>query len=477
MAEDIIDFGASQATGLSELAGSSPVAQNVIVEKSGTVRRRPALVAATGITSGVVDSDGLDGLIVAQNGKVYAASAAVNRTLYQVSETASAIVNGAGGSLRGGQRPVFAETEAILAITAGEAPKKLVFEDNEVTNIEGGPPHCSHIIANKLRLVANDLATRSQIQYSGLASGSSYAGHEEWGLGAGDSGIISAEGRPDPVLALGENTNEVFVFGTTSVQVFAPDPSFVYSPVSTREFGISAPYSVVKRDQEFVWLDQLRRFVASNGRTFEVLSDPIQQSLDDMSSVLDCFGYWVALGPVDAYVWTFPTGGKTFVYSKGGGWSQWSSYGQHGWGQFPVTSFAFNPGNKENLVGTGDGRVLKLKMGESSDFGDLPIVAYTETGFLNRKTEKRKHCRAVRLSLRRGLGATEEPVAFISYRDEPGEPLSRIPVELGLSGDTAQVVVLRSLGVYRKRQWVFEFSADVELELVSAIEEFDVLVD
>jgi hypothetical protein len=50
-------------------------------------------------------------------------------------------------------------------------------------------------------------------------------------------------------------------------------------------------------------------------------------------------------------------------------------------------------------------------------------------------------------------------------------------VELGLSGDTAQVVVLRSLGVYRKRQWVFEFSADVELELVSAIEEFDVLVD
>lgn len=438
---------------------------NVVIDKAGTVRRRPGISAAPGIFSGVVNSAGLLGLYRDTNGSVWAVSNEASATVYKVG----------GGSVSLGNftrltRPVFAETGALIVIAAGAAPYKIEKVGDFFSPLANAPTS-THIVANSIRLASNDKDNPEQLKYSGFAQGSSFTGHEEW-LG-GDAGFVTAEARPGTIVAVAETTSEVFVWKPNCMTLFSPDTSFVYVPVVTTENGIVAPYSLIRRDQAFLWLDHRRRFIASDGRSSEVLSDDIQSDLDGIGTVSDCFGYRVKMRSLDCFAWTFPSEGRTFVWQEGG-WSQWSSWLNENWAQFSVTCHAHDPATNVNLVGTSSGKVGALDASVVTDLGD-PIQAHVETGYENRETDNRKHCIAVNLAFRRGeaVGSTA-PIAFLEYRDVPG-PWTVLQVSLGASGDREPVVTLRSLGVYRRRQWRFRFTGTEELVLLKATEEYEIL--
>jgi hypothetical protein len=475
-----IPFTNKQTSGLEELAGASPVAMNVVTEPSGTVRRRPGLSTVSVAPEDAISADGIEGLHVAGNGSIFAVTGpATYRRIYLVAGgVADDISGGAEGDVRGAGRPVFAETEMLLVIAAGSYLQKIeLLNGNACSRLGGSPPEASHILANKLRLLANDVEVdKTKVRYSDVQIGTTdFSGHELWSGGIGTAGYYTAESRPDPVVAIGENTNEIFVWGTGTTQVFAPDAGQVYAPVSTREVGCSAGASIVKVDQEFFWLDDSRRFVMSNGRSFtDISSEAIAKTLDSISDVSDCFGYRVLDGFVDAIVWTFPADGRTFVFQKGAGWGQWSGRAGGAWTGFPVTALAVHP-TLGNLIATTDGRIGELSMDTLTDFGD-PIDAYVQTGFLDHGTRRYKQCERVRFTLRRGqTTGSSGPQAVLRYRDRPGAWESSIPIDLGVSGDTETVVELWALGTYRKRDWLFEFSGTDELVLVHAEEDFEVL--
>lgn len=474
-----IPFAPNQQSGLDVLNASVALAINVIIDKAGTVRKRPGIAAYAPAGSAVVDAEGISALHATSAGAVYAVGGgSPARSLYRlVGGTAVNMSPSSAESLLGSERPVVAETEAMLVIAGGGAVQRVLLADDTSERLPGSPPIASHVIANASRLLLNNLVLdRGLVSYSEPASGSSTAGHEIWS--GGDSGFFSGEARPDPVVALGESTNEIFAFGTTTVQAFIPDAESVYSPVSTKEYGCIAPYSVVKVDQSFIWLDHRRRIVASDGRAFEVVSGPIQQTLDDMEEVSDAFGYRVVHGPVDAVVWTFPSDGRTFVYQVGGGWSQWSSFqaAVSNDAQFAVTAHANVPTTGENVVGLESGEIGLFTASATTDLGS-PIVARVETGCLNRGSDFIKHSKCVRLALRRGAAAagSDEPVGLLSWRDDEGAWSPAIPVGFGSPGETYSVVQIHSLGTYRRRQWRFEFGEDSTFVLASATEEFDVI--
>jgi hypothetical protein len=134
-------------------------------------------------------------------------------------------------------------------------------------------------------------------------------------------------------------------------------------------------------------------------------------------------------------------------------------------------------GELKNLVGTTDGYVRELALGSFQDLSE-PVRAYVVTGYLNQGSNLRKFCRAVRLGLRRGIrSSTTGPAARLKWRDRPGPWAGDIPVNLGAAGDTQVVLTYHSLGVYRTRQWCFEWSGGEDLALTMAEEEFDVLED
>lgn len=474
-----IPFANLQESGFDELGGASPIAANVIVDGKGVVSKRPG-IAASSVTDEVVDAAGLDGIYVSNEGTVYAVGSGVaERSIYQLSSGGALTLAGGGVpyGVRGAGRPVFAETEMLIVIAGGREIEKIVKSTSSPDRLGGTPPIASHVIVQSNRLLANDLLVDlTKVRFSDVALGdTSYANHEVWTFGGvGTSGYFTAEARPDNVVALAENTGEVFVFGQGTLQTFSPDASAIFAPVATIELGCGAPYSVVKVDGDFFWIDQKRRIVKSNGRGYETISDPIQRTLDGMETTEDAFGYHISLGFVDAMVWTFPTDGRTFAYQKGVGWGQWAGFDGE-WTQIMASAVALSPVDGTPFVATSAGMVGAFSLDATTDFDDA-IVASVTTGFINRDTDARKHCKRVRLSLRRGTdGATPGPQGYLRWRDRPGAWEGEIAVDLGNSGETEIVVEYSSLGVYRFRQWQFEFGGTGQIALVAATEEFDVL--
>lgn len=481
MTEAAIPFANLQESGHDELGGASPTAFNVIVDGKGVVRKRPGIAAASGISSAVIESGGLDGIHIAKDGRVFAVgSAAGERAIYIVTSGGGAMLQGGVSpyGLRGLNVPVFAETEMLLVLAGGEEMQKVELATNQSARLGGPPPKASHVVALSNRLLANDVfENKTRARYSDVALGTTtYAGHEEWDLGGvGTSGYFTAEARPDDVVALAENTGEVFVFGTTTLQTFAPDQETQFAPVSTIELGCGAPYSILKDDEYFHWVDSKRRVVKSSGRGYEVESDAIQQTLDGMSTAADAYGFSVEDGFLDAHCWKFPTDGRTFVNQNGVGWGQWAGWANGNWAPLIVGAAATSPIDGTTFVATTTGRVGAFSLDATTDFGD-PIVARITTGYINRDTSNQKHCRSVRLALRRGTSSsTPGPHGWLRWRDRPGAWEGNIPVDFGSSGDREVVLHYPSLGVYRFRQWQFEFSGDDQVSLVSATEEFDVL--
>ncbi len=470
-----IPFTNQQASGVEALAGAGVVSMNVVVDPSGSVTRRPGIMAYSVAPETSVNAGGIEGLFATDDGVLLAASTGPGRVLYEV----------AGGSalalqtnLPGTARPVFAQTEMLVTMAGGREILKYERASHSVSLLGGNPPLASHVIAHASRLLANDTQVdRTAVRYSSTFIGNtSYAGAENWSF-APPAGYVIAEARPDNVAAVHENTNNVFVFGQGTLQVYGPDASAVYLPEATREYGCGAPYSVIKNDQAFAWLDQFQRFVISDGRSIKVISDPIAKTLDEIDTYTDCYGYRVMTGNVDCLVWTFPSDGRTFVYQVGSGWGQWSGWNPAttGFAPFSVLSHHLRQDTNVNVVGTTDGYVAELTTEALTDLGS-PIKAYIETGYVSRGTDQKKHCQCVRFAFRRGTvtGGTG-PQAFFSYRDQPGPWEPSIPIDLGRSGDTHPVLEFRSLGTYRRRQWRFEFTGTEELVLVSAGEDFEVL--
>ena len=454
---------------------------NVIVDGKGVMSKRPGLAAGSGLTSSVFDTDGLSGLYITKTGLALAVGAGVGeRPIYRVTAAgASAIGSGISPSgLPGNGIPVFAETEMLVVVAGGRDIEKVELATLTSARLGGSPPIASHIISLSNRLLANDVfENKTRVRYSDVALGTTtYAGHEEWDMGGvGTSGYFTAEARPDDVVALAENTGEAFVFGTTTLQTFSPDPETQFAPVSTIELGCGAPYSIIKDDNAFHWMDSKRRLVKSDGRGYEVESDAIQKSIDDMTTASDAYGFKVQDGFLDATCWKFPTDGRTFVYQKGIGWGQWSGWASGNWSPLIVSAVAVSPLDGTCFVATTTGRVGAFSLDASTDFGD-PIVARVTTGYLNRDTSKQKQCLNVRLALRRGTsGETPGPQGWLRWRDRPGAWTGNIPVDFGSSGDREIVLNYPSLGVYNYRQWQFEFSGTGQVSLVSAIEEFIVL--
>jgi hypothetical protein len=448
---------------------------NVVADASGSVTRRPGIQAYSEAPESPVNPAGIEGLFATDDGKLLAVSPGPGRAFYEVG---GGSVLELGTALPGTKRPVFAQTEMLVVLAGGRDLLKYERASRTVAALGGNPPLASHVIAHASRLLANDVdVNKTAVRYSSTFIGNTdYSGAENWSF-APPAGFITAEARPDNVVAVHENTNNVFVFGQGTLQIYGADGSAVYLPEATREYGCGAPYSVIKQDQAFAWLDQFQRFVVSDGRSIKVISEPIAKTLDAMTTYTDCYGYRVMTGNVDCLVWTFPTDGRTFVYQVGSGWGQWSGWNPAttGFAPFTVLSHHLRQDTDVNVVGTTDGFIGELTTDALTDLGS-PIKAYVETGYVSRGTDQKKHCQCVRFAFRRGTvtGGTG-PQAFFSYRDQPGPWEPSIAIDLGRSGDTHPVLEFRSLGTYRRRQWRFEFTGTEELVLVSASEDFEVL--
>lgn len=470
------------------LGGASPQALNVVVTGKSVVERRPGICAAEGIASGVISGVPIESIFQAMSGEVFAFGGRTG-TLGE-ERHALAQVRGEGSTTSwlspasGVERQVFCEYDAnVIGVASGGCLQRIRWgqEDHSAWSLErmtSGTalsieqvPWSTHVTSMSMRLVANELRYgMNRVRYSGLPMGSlSYPNYDSWNEGIGTAGDFSAENAPDPIVAISRTREYLLVFGTRTVQFFAPDPTWVFSPTITLPVGCAAPYSII--DCEY-WIDDRKRVVRLQGGDVASVSQAIQAELDAMT-VSDAYGFRVELGAFSCLVWVFPTDGRTFVLQEGVGWGQWQGRSGDRTTRLDLNAHHRSQTTGLNLVGTRSGRLGKLSMAASTDFGE-GIEASVTTGYQNHGTLKNKRCAAITLTLERGRSSVPS-TAVVWYRDRPGPWSGRIPISLGGPGDTQSSLTFRSLGVYTQRQWKFEFLGSERLALVDAVEEFEVI--
>jgi hypothetical protein len=478
---EAISFAPNQDSSSEELGGASPYALNVIVDGNGVVSKRPGIKAYSVAPSGVIDSTGIAGLYAANDGQLFAVNNAVNsRHIYKIANgSATQVDHLPDETLIGNGRPIFAETEVYLIIAGGLNIQKVKLSNLESSRLGGDPPLATHVVANSSRLLANDsFVDKTKVRFSGVFQGTVDTSEmEDWTVDGNPDhgGFFTAEARPDNILAIADNTNEIFVWGTDNLQVFVPDTNLIFAPAATREIGTCAPYSIIKKDQEFFWLDQYRRIVYSDGRSFQNIDKPIKNQLEALSNPSDCFAFRMILGNKECFVWSFIQDQVSYVYQVDSGWAIWSSYdsANANFSRLNILSHHLRRDGGVNVVGTYDGRVGFLDPNTPDDLGEK-IVASVATGFLDRGSDNRKFCKSVKISGRRGSTSTQS-LGRLEWRDSTGPWNGPLYFDFGSTGDYDIVKEFRSLGTYNRRQWKFSFSDSANLSLVRVQEEFEVL--
>lgn len=524
-----IPFAPTLETSSEEIAGASSEAYNLIIDARGTLRRRPGIGAYTGVAPATsIDAAGVLGLYLTQAkvahtsgtddvsgtfpGVLYAIGATVNasgsghnrgRNIYRVAGGTATLLTGTTDEDRLSTpaaiattrfpRPIFAETEALLVIAGGAEIEKVDIRPetfsapNFTTNADyhdasflgGCPPLASHVFANSSRICANDTQLdQTKVRYSDISQGIvDFVGHETWSPSPGAAGFFTAEARSDNIVACAENTNDIYLFGTTSLQLFAPDGQATFAPSVTREAGCLAPYGIIKSDDTFVWLDHLTRIVSSDGHEWNDIGGAIQKTLDELTTPTDAFGYRYSETFADCLVFRFETDAETLVLQPGVGWGRWGS-GDPDLGTdtlFPVLSHHLRSDGGLNVVGLTDGTIRVLSVEFEDDLG-APIVAFARTGFIDRESDKLKLSKAVYLTFKRSVSDSRGASCSLEWRDSLADEWMSVDIDLGVGdGDMTPTVELRSLGVYRRRQWRLRWASEPGLFLVRASEDFDVL--
>jgi len=525
-----IPFGPALETSGEEISGASPEAFNVIVDARGTIRKRPGLAAYTGVAPATaVDAAGVLGLYLTQAqvahttgtaivsgthpGILYAVGATVNasggghnagRNVYRIVGGAATLVGTgtanedrlstpAAGATTRTPRPVFAETEALLIIAGGAEIGKIDIRSetfsapnftnpnpdyNEMSFLGGCPPLASHVFVNSSRVMANDTQLdRTKIRFSDISQGIvDFSGHETWAPSPGAAGFVTAEARSDSIVSCAENTNDIFLFGTTSLQLFAPDASTTLAPSITREAGCLAAYSPIKVDDKYVWLDHMTRVVGSDGRQWDDLGKAVQDTMDNLTAPQECYSYRYNENFADCVVFRFQTDQVTLVMQPGIGWSKWGTYSAttDSFTMFPVLCHHMRSDGGLNVVGLEDGTIRTLSLDNLDDLG-TPIAAYVTTGFIDRDSDNFKTTESVRLTFKRTRLLSAGVVAYLEFRDDLSDEWTTLEIDLGVEdGNLAPTIEFRSLGIYRRRQWRFRWADTAGLFLVRASEQFTV---
>lgn len=472
-----IDFASGQQSSNEPLGGAIPQTVNVLVDSVGAMHVRPGISAWAdfGASPSLSSSTSVDGISVWNGYVVYETS---DRRLHaqvspnngvDISDTTSAT------QLDGGSRPVFAPSRQRIIIAGGGALQK--WEGPGIglsARLGGNPPPATHVVKSDQFVVVNPTGLSGQIQWSDIGD----AGEESWAVSStSNAGFKELEADPDPVTALYQNTGELIGFGTRTVQTLDPDPTDIWLNVRTWTNGTAAPYSFAQNDETFGFLDAIKRIQLSNGRAYQPISDPaITATLDGLQAVSDCWGFRMKIGSWDLLGWVFPTEGRVFVYDTTlKTWSEWRGFSAGQWGPWIAKSHFYNTDSAVHMVGLGNGTIAKMDTTATSDMGS-PVVAEVTSGFTDFGTDNWKQHISTRFTFRRGLGtfgAVPGPVCQLFYRDTTGAWEGPIQLDMGAPDDPNPVIEVRTLGMFKTRQWRLRMSDAVPLTFVRAVCTFE----
>lgn len=485
-ATEEIRFWASEDRSSDPLTGAMPLSVNVIADLSNALPVRPGVSAWTEFPDVDVAPAGVYGspVIGMVAWKEFLVWVTADRKI-RAKPVGGDILELSDASdtdtlLDGSLRPSFVPGRDLLVIAGGGAIQKWTGRGLSArltnTGAGGDPPDTNQVVAVAQRLIAAVNGASGQLWWTGPLEE-----YENWDMSTGGASYIQASAKPDPVIALSDNTNEVFAWGPETLQVFAPanlaidanDPNNVldFAPARAANIGVVARDSICPVDDNFIALDKLRRIILTDGRTYSDLSAQVSRLLRDFDVVEDCWSFRMRYSKWDCIVFIFPTVGRGLIYNaKSARWSEWicSTDGDIP-RPIPITSAYHWAAQNVFLVGMEDGSIAVLDDEATTDLGK-PIIVEMVSGFVTHGATAQKACRTLMLAFR---GDAVGGKARLWRRDNLGAWILTKQIEV--ASTLPANMQIRSIGVYRQRQWKVRYSASDRFKLISAHEEFETL--
>lgn len=458
-----VEIAGGQVSTADTMSPATSVLRNFQVDVAGVNRMRPALVTYT--TTGLGSSP----LIGLYHWKSWLVGVTADRKIWAIIDsgpTAWIALSDATAAtqLDNTARPVFAEDASDLFIAGGGAIQK--WTGAGLTARLGGtsPTDVTHLANVAQRLVANTAANPSRVLWSDLGDGSD----STWGA----LSFGHAEARPDPVVAIGENTAELVIWGASTTEIWgvSVDPLTPYQRITTMNVGMAAPYSAVRFDSYYFWLDSARRFIQSDGRSYNVVSEAIAKDLRNLGTIDDCFGYREDTDLGGLIVWVFPTAGRTFAYNyTDKKWHERNYYTAPFNGAWPVSCHSYWEALNLNVVGISSSAALcTLDTTVRQDLGGT-MVAERITGWTDLGTPNVKRSLRVQSRMRRGttpLAATDGQLEVAVANDGGGWGGFQT-ITMGQPGDLKMNRDLYFGGVFTTRRYWIRYSGSDDFSLVA----------
>jgi len=264
---------------------------------------------------------------------------------------------------------------------------------------------------------------------------------------------FSAEEEPDPVIAVRKVGNELWAFGTSTVQPFASTGSSdtPFQPIQGREFlrGCRSRSSIAELDNSIFW-------VGEDGIVYRGSTTPIVVSTPSVSERIK------ACDPTDLSAFTYSWDGHVFYVLKTlqsswvfdistGEWHEATSYGLDYWraGLGVMDSLSVYVGDTE------DGRIWTLNADLVADGSD--VLERTFTAGI--ETDQPGPCDVIQIDATSGfVPLSTTAVVELRWSDDVGNTWSNWrSASLGVAGNYRKQVAWRALGLIDVPGRVFEF--------------------
>jgi hypothetical protein len=293
--------------------------------------------------------------------------------------------------------------------------------------------------------------------------------------------FASGAANPDYITAIHVLRQNLYLFGTSTIEVWQNDGSTPFSRLDGGVLGLGtlSPYSIARTKDEFYLLDENRRFQRIVGADAQELECPYTADIEAFDGVTDCFVDRIHIGGYEHFVWTFPQGNKSYAFCRTTkSWSIWGDYQDDGsYDQWLYKSYCYAKPWNLHVVGRHNSPFLDLLSTSATTDGDSSTIRPCHrTGHVDHGSLRDKLCNRLQLRVKTGAAGASSPYLQVRWRDNDRPTWSnerRIP--LRSQGDTNLVGQLNKLGRFRSRQWEFSCSASVPVSFLRGEVDIDFL--
>src|SRR2546427_3509804 len=248
---------------------------DAFINEFGHTVKRPGLLSFVDL--GVTNS--VDGLYWSDNFQMVIAVCG-GRT-FKITDSAGTTTELTGATMATGTRVTFAEDGTRIIMANGG--KIVYFVPTTTTLTQTADPNAPTVVTHTDWLDQYTLAldkTNSRMYFSNIGDTTTWTA----------LGFVAPISNPDKLTTMKVGWREVLLGGPESVEVWYNDGQTPFSILQGGivQRGVIAPYSVQQLGNNWVWLDNKRRFVALTGRTPESIGDSYDKVIQEFLAVDDC---------------------------------------------------------------------------------------------------------------------------------------------------------------------------------------------